>query len=90
VAYFELNPRRLNPLFSRACPHCEVRMSLAVIQPAKPGRDKLIFECTECGREGFVEVKMSDEPERTGIFHRRSKTLRGARRRSERANRTAH
>jgi hypothetical protein len=32
-------------------------MRLAVIEPAKPGRDKLIFECTDCGREDSIEVK---------------------------------
>jgi hypothetical protein len=35
-------------------------MWLAVIEPVKPGEDKLIFECTDCGREEFVEVKLSD------------------------------
>jgi hypothetical protein len=57
VAYFELNPQRLIPLLNRACPHCEARMRLAVIEPAKPGRDKLIFECIQCGREDSIEVK---------------------------------
>ena len=57
MAYFELNPRRLIALLNRACPHCEARTRLAVIEPAKPGRDKLSFECTECGREDSIEVK---------------------------------
>jgi predicted RNA-binding Zn-ribbon protein involved in translation (DUF1610 family) len=32
-------------------------MWLAVIEPLKPGEDRLVFECTECGREELVEVK---------------------------------
>jgi hypothetical protein len=60
VAYFELNPRRrVNPLLKRACPHCEGGMWLAVIEPAKRGYDKLVFECTECGREDSIEVQVS-------------------------------
>jgi hypothetical protein len=39
-------------------------MRLAVIEPAAPGHDKLVFECVECGREEFIEViielKLSD------------------------------
>ena len=62
--YSELNPQRYNPLLHRACPNCEARMRLAVIEPATPGHDKLVFECVECGREEFIkviiEVKLSD------------------------------
>ena len=57
MAYVELNPRRLLALLNRACAHCEARMRLALIEPSKPGRDKLIFECTECGREDSIEAK---------------------------------
>ena len=62
--YSELNPQRYNPLLDRACPNCESRMRLAVIEPARLGHNKLVFECTECGREEFIEViievKLSD------------------------------
>ena len=60
VAY-EFNPRRLLPLLDRACPHCDARMRLAVIEPSRPGSDKLIFECVECGGEEFMEVKFREE-----------------------------
>jgi len=56
-----LNPRRLNSLLNRACPRCEAKMRLAVIEPARPGRDKLIFECIECGREDSIEVAFREE-----------------------------
>jgi hypothetical protein len=35
-------------------------MRLAVIEPAKPG-DKLIFECTECGRGDSIEVEFREQ-----------------------------
>ena len=56
-----LPPRRHNPLLHRICPTCAAEMWLAVIEPAKPGQDKLTFECTDCGREEFVEVKLNVE-----------------------------
>ena len=57
-----MTPRRLLlPLLDRACPHCEARMRLAVIEPSRPGSDKLIFECGGCGREEFIEVKFREE-----------------------------
>jgi hypothetical protein len=36
-------------------------MRLAVIEPSRPGSDKLIFECVECGGEEFMEVKFREE-----------------------------
>jgi hypothetical protein len=57
LKYPVLTQRRHNPLLHRICPHCAARMWLAVIEPLKPGEDRLVFECTECGREELVEVK---------------------------------
>jgi len=57
----ELNPRRYHPLLYRACPHCEARMWLLAIEPAKPGHDKLVLECTGCGHEEFIDVLIQDE-----------------------------
>jgi hypothetical protein len=59
VAY--LYPRRLGPLLNRACPDCEARMRLAVIEPGRPGADNLIFECTECGRGDSIEVEFREQ-----------------------------
>ena len=59
VAYF--SPRRLTPLLNQACPDCEARMRLAVIEPARPGSDNLIFECTECGRAHSIEVEFQKQ-----------------------------
>ena len=56
MKYPELSPRRHNPLLYRTCVHCAARMWLGVIEPAKSGHDRLVFECTECGREDSVEV----------------------------------
>jgi hypothetical protein len=56
LKYSETTPRRHNPLLHRVCPKCDARMWLTVIEPAKPGHDKLVYECTECGREEFIEV----------------------------------
>jgi hypothetical protein len=58
VKYPELSPRWHNPLLHRTCSHCAARMWLAVIEPAEPAHDRLIFECTECGREDSVEVRI--------------------------------
>jgi hypothetical protein len=33
--------------------------TLAVMEPAKPGHDRLTFECTECGREDPVEARIA-------------------------------
>jgi hypothetical protein len=37
-------------------------MWLALIEPAQPGEDKLVFECTACRREEFVVVRINDVP----------------------------
>ena len=60
MKYRELIPLRHNPLLHRACPKCEARMWLAVIEPQGRGRDKLMFECTACGREEIVLLKAAE------------------------------
>lgn len=49
-----LESRRVNPLVHRACPQCEARMWLTVIEPDKPGYDKCTFECTNCRHKELV------------------------------------
>ena len=62
----ELKPGRLNPLLDRACPKCDVRMWLAVIEPDEPGRHKLVFDCGGCGHEESVVVRFEQRPPLAG------------------------
>ena len=61
MKYFELNSD-LNPLLDRACPRCEARMWLALIEPDEPGQDKLVFDCEGCGQEESVVVRFDNGP----------------------------
>ena len=60
MKYRELTPRRHNPLLHRACPKCEARMWLALIEPQGRGQDKLVFECTACRGEEIVVLKAAE------------------------------
>jgi len=44
-------------LHKRSCKYA----SLVAIEPAQPGGDKLVFECTECGREEFMRLTFREE-----------------------------